>query len=66
MRLAMQLQTKPRDRGMTLILELKMYDAAGTDLLAHPLQRFIAPEELPPRVNHPQIVELRGVSFEAY
>ena len=51
---------------MTLILELKMYDAAGTDLLAHPLQRFIAPEELPPRVNHPQIVELRGVSFEAY
>lgn len=29
MRLAMQLQTEPSDRGKTLTLELKLYDAAG-------------------------------------
>lgn len=65
-RLIMQLQTEPADRGTTRTVNIRMVDAGGNDLLPHPLQRLIVPQEAPPRVNRPQVVELNGVSFEDF
>lgn len=66
LRLVMQMQTEPQDRGTAVAIAIRMLDAHGHNLLPHPLQRLIVPEQLPPHVNRPQVVEFNGVHFEDF
>jgi uncharacterized protein DUF6941 len=66
MRLVMQMQTEPHDRGTELLVRIRLDGPYGENLLPHPLQRLIVPEHLSPRVNYPQVVELNGVYVERF
>ena len=66
MRLVMQMQTEPHDRGKEFLVRIRLDGPYGDNLLPHPLQRLIVPEHLSSRVNYPQVVELNGMYVERF